>query len=240
MKSRQKILRNSANFNYQQRNSWVNKVAEKLPPGTHLLDIGAGPCRYRTLFSHCNYKAQDFGQYDGSDQQASEWHYGELDYVCDAADIPVEDSSFDAVICTEVLEHVPEPTMVLKEIGRILKPGGFAFLSAPLGSGLHQQPYHFYGGFTPHFYHHFLPKYGLEVLTIQPNGRFFRLLLQEIRRGLDIVSANRPPWHPTRLAFRLAANRFVANWLTSLDEQIPIDTHTVGYHVETRKITEGS
>ncbi|MFZ6027455.1 MAG: methyltransferase domain-containing protein [Chloroflexota bacterium] len=235
MESIQQIPNNLAGFNLLRRDAWVAKIAKQLPPGMRLLDVGAGPCRYRTLFDHCSYHTQDFAQYDGKDIQNSQWRYGELDYICDATDIPVEDNYFDAVLCTEVLEHVPEPDRVLQEISRILKPNGLAFLSAPLGSGLHQQPFHFYGGFTPHFYSHFLQQHGLEILSIQPNGGFFRLLLQEIHRGLNLVARHYSPWHPTRLIFRLAASQFIARWLTSLDDQIPSPTHTVGYFVEARK-----
>ena len=220
-------------FNQRQRDEWVASVARRLPPGTRILDVGAGPCRYRSLFSHCEYQAQDFGQYQGT-------VYGQLDYVCDATAIPVEDGSFDAVLCTEVLEHVPEPIRVLKEIGRIVRLGGWAFISAPLGSALHQQPYHFYGGFTPHFYHRFLGEFGFEVVSIEPNGRFFRMLLQELNRGIGFIQSHRqyPRWHPVHWLLRAASSYHVAKWLAQLDDEIPIDEFTVGYHVEARKLRE--
>lgn len=224
-------------FNRLHRDAWVAQMAQKLPAGTRLLDVGAGPCRYRPLFAHCRYEAQDFAQYTAADDAYRNWKYGELDYICDAASIPVPDGSFGAVLCTEVIEHVPEPMHVIQEISRILAPGGSAFITAPLCSGLHQQPYHFYGGFTPHFYNLYLPQYGLEVIAIQPNGGFFRFLLQEIHRGVNLVIQSHPRWHPTRLAFRLAATRWVAQWLTTLDDRVPSPTHTVGYFVEARKVT---
>jgi ubiquinone/menaquinone biosynthesis C-methylase UbiE len=225
------------NFNIRQRDAWVAQMAQKLPAGTRILDVGAGPCRYRPLFAHCRYETQDFAQYTAADDSYRNWKYGELDYVCDATAIPVPDGSFDAVLCTEVLEHVPEPVRVIQEISRILAPGGSAFITAPLCSGLHQQPYHFYGGYTPHFYNLYLPQYSLQVLSIQPNGGFFRFLLQEIHRGVNLVSQSYSRWHPTRLIFRLAATLWVAQWLTALDDRIPSQTHTVGYFVEARKET---
>jgi len=166
------------NFNQSNRDKWVAGIAQRLPPGTRILDVGAGQCRYRLLFKHCDYRAQDFGGYTGTSEGflKQEWGYGHLDYVCDAISIPVESGSFDAVLCTEVLEHVPEPIQVLKEISRILRQGGQAFISTPLGSGLHQQPYHYYGGFTPHFYTRFLEQFGFQVMSIEPNGHFFRLV----------------------------------------------------------------
>ncbi len=229
----------SINFNRLARDRWVASVARRLPEGTRLLDVGAGTCRYRSLCRHCTSTAPDVAQYTGQHMGVTRqvWHYGQLDCVSDAASIPVEDSCFDAVLCTEVLEHVPEPIKVLHEIARILRPGGQAFISAPLGSGLHQQPYHFYGGFTPYFYRHFLDTVGLEVQTIMPNGRFFRLLLQEINRGVVIAIAHRPYpiYHPLRWLLRALVSYPVVRWLNHLDDTLPVDEFTVGYHVEALK-----
>ena len=160
-----------------------------------------------------------------------------MDYVCDATEIPVEDGSFDAVLCTEVLEHVPEPIKVLREIERVLRVGGRVYLSAPLASGLHQQPYHYYGGFTPHFYRRFLGELGFEIVSVKPNGRFFRLFLQEFHRGIGIIRAHRRyhRWQPGFWLLRIASSDPIARWLTTLDDQIPIDEFTAGYHVEAVK-----
>jgi SAM-dependent methyltransferase len=228
--------RNIVDFNQHNRDQWVVTIAQRLPPDTRILDLGAGEGRYRELFKHCDYNAQDFAGYKGVVQGVLKegWNYGELDYVCDASAIPVPDNSFDAVLCTEVLEHVPEPIKVLREIGRIVRKHGRAFISAPLGSGLHQQPYHFYGGFTPHFYNRFLGEFGFEVVSIDPNRHFFAMLSQEIRRGTAIVQTHRryPFWHPVSWMLRVASSRHVAKWLMRLDVQIPIAEFTVGYHVE--------
>lgn len=225
-----------ANFNQAQRDRWVARMAASVPAGARVLDVGAGEARYRSLFEHCEYKTQDFGQYGGntSGLLAEGWHYAPLDYVCDAADIPVPDASFDVVLCTEVLEHVPEPIRVVREIARILRPGGRAFVSAPLGSGLHQEPYHFYGGFTPHFYRKFFTEAGCNIVSIEPNGRFFRLLLQENNRAAHPTGRYRifPRWHPARWFFRMLRSEIVAHWLVMLDDRVPVSEFTVGYHVE--------
>src|SRR5688500_1313251 len=47
-------------------------------------------------------------------------------------DIPADDDSFDAVICNHVLEHVPDDRRAMREIRRVLKPGGWAILGVPL------------------------------------------------------------------------------------------------------------
>jgi hypothetical protein len=58
----------------------------------------------------------------------------------------------------------------LKEFARLLKPGGRLFLSAPLLSGLHMEPYHFYGGFTHYWYRHWLPQVGFSIDETQAIG----------------------------------------------------------------------
>lgn len=217
----------------------MEAFAKEIPPGSKVLDLGAGKCPYKHLFSHSDYKTQDFTQYNGTADGLlkDSWEYGTIDYVCDATVIPVADATFDVILCTEVLEHVPEPILVLKELSRLLKPGGYAFITAPLGSGLHQQPFHFYGGYTPHFYKKFLTDFGCEIKSIEPNGRFFALLSQEIERGVSLIRGAHlySPFNPVYWFLRLLKGRFIKGWLLYLDKAIPVDEFTVGYHVTARK-----
>ena len=50
----------------------------------------------------------------------------------DITDILRGDGAFDVVLCSHVLEHVPEDRKAMREIFRVLKPGGFAILQVPL------------------------------------------------------------------------------------------------------------
>ena len=223
-------------YNQRQRDAWVASRARSLPHGTKVLDVGAGTGRYRHLFGHCVYRTQDFGQYEGTAAGIFRdgFKYTRIDYVSDAAATPVPDGSFDAVVCTEVLEHVPEPIPVVREIGRVLRVGGRAFVTAPLASALHQEPYHFYGGYTPHFYRKFMPEAGLRVVSIEPNGGFFRHLLQEVNRAGQILLERKryQPWHPAALALRYGLMVLVPLWLARLDDAMPLEQFTIGYHVE--------
>lgn len=106
-----------------------------LPSGTLVLDAGAGDQRNRRYFMHCTYESADFEKVDKS--------YGESTYVCDLSDIPVESSKYDAVIFTAVMEHLPEPWKVVKELHRVLKPGGKLFYTAPFLFHEHEVPYDF-------------------------------------------------------------------------------------------------
>ena len=129
------------------RDQWIKAQAEQLPAGSHVLDAGAGASKYRPLFSHCRYQTQDFCQYQGPLVK----YLQPVDYVCDITAIPLPDASLDAILCTEVLEHVLDPMAVIKEFSRLLKPGGKLWLTAPHGIYIHMEPYHFYNGLTEYW-----------------------------------------------------------------------------------------
>ena len=225
-------------FNQSDRNLWVRTKARSLAPGSRVLDVGAGTCLYREDFAHCIYETQDFMQYDGY-RDDREGLYGRIDYVSDIKAIPVPSESFDAILCTEVLEHVPEPIEALREMSRILKAGGRLFVTAPLGSGLHQLPYHFYGGFTPSWYRYFFEKVGLTVLEIAPNGGFFKLLAQECARVAWTMPQHEHLHGDNKEAVGTLFGVLLPQFLFALDEKFPIDQFTVGYHVEAVKIKAG-
>jgi len=91
--------------------------------------------------------------------------------------------SFDAILCSELLEHVLEPTHALDEFARLLKPGGVVILTAPFASNvMHMAPYHYCSGFSRHWYEHHLALRGFEIKELSPNGDGYALLWQEITR----------------------------------------------------------
>lgn len=149
-----------------QRDQWVRAEAAKLPPGSHVLDAGAGASKYRPFFAHCRYETQDFCQYQGKLVN----YLQPIDHVCEITKIPLPDQSLDAVLCTEVLEHVVDPMALLAEFKRLIRPGGTLLLTAPHSTQLHMEPYHYYGGFTHYWYRHWLPKFGFEIASIIPQG----------------------------------------------------------------------
>lgn len=171
--------------NEEDRHQWVKETLAKIPAGKKLLDAGAGECQYRKHCGHLEYTSQDFSQYDGTGDigaHTGTWDTSQIDIVSDIISIPVPGASFDVVLCTEVLEHVPYPLKALEELARVLKPGGQLIVTAPFISFTHFAPYHYHTGFSRFFYEHHLPAMGLQITEISPNGNFFELTAQEVRR----------------------------------------------------------
>ena len=209
---------------------------ERLPLGYVFWTLEPG----RALTNHCFLIASTSPMilkiHGGKAGGAKE--YGAIDYESDISSIPVPDNAFDVVLCTEVLEHTPEPIEAMREIARIVRPGGRLFITAPLGSGLHQLPYHYYGGFTPEWYKHFGAKFGLYVTEITPNGGFFKLLAQECARLVWTLPQHQH-LHGNNVEFiRNLFGEWIPRYLFALEENHFIDQFTVGYHVEAVKVRD--
>ncbi len=168
------------------RVNWVVGQINNIPSGQRILDAGAGELRFKQYCGHLEYVAQDFGEYDGNGDgaglQTGAWDNTRLDIVSDIVKIPVEDNSFDVVLCTEVLEHIPDAVSAIREFSRILKPGGILLITAPFNSLTHFAPYHFCG-YNSYWYKHHLPLMGLEIGALEPNGSWFEFVAQELRRS---------------------------------------------------------
>lgn len=224
--------------NKQARDAWIRDVLNTIPEGCRILDAGAGEQQYRPYCRHLQYVSQDFGRYDGKGDdaglQTQEWDHGSLDIISDISAIPEPDASFDAIMCTEVLEHLPDPVAAFREFRRLLKPGGLLILTAPFCSLTHYSPYHFFSGFNRYFFAHWLDRSGFTVVEMQPNGNYFEYLGQELLRVDSIAHryTKKPLLKKERSAIRTL--------LSTLDKMSRADTQShellcFGYHVLARK-----
>lgn len=171
--------------NEENRYKWTEATLKKIPAGYKILDAGAGECQFKKYCTHLKYTSQDFAQYNGDGDvglQMGSWDNSKLDIVSDITAIPVEDGSFDAVMCTEVLEHVPDPVAALKEMNRVLRSGGYLMITVPFASLTHFAPYHFASGLNKFFFEHHLGEMGYEILQLEQNGNYFEFVAQEVRR----------------------------------------------------------
>lgn len=171
--------------NESNRVRWIEETLRKIPAGLTILDAGAGESQFKKFCGHLKYIAQDFGQYHGEGDvgiQMGKWDNSKLDIVSDILAIPLPDHSVDAIMCTEVLEHIPDPIGAIREFGRLIKPGGYLLITAPFTSLTHFAPYHFASGLSRFFYERFLPENGFEITDLELNGNFFEFVAQENRR----------------------------------------------------------
>lgn len=134
-----------------------------------VLDAGAGEGQYRRFFSHARYIGLDFCKGDPL------WDYSNLDIIGNLLCIPLMDNACDIVICTQVLEHVPEPSIVLRELHRVMRRGGHLFVSVPQWWFQHQKPYDYYR-YTSFGLRYLLEQAGFEIAFIKPIGGYFWFL----------------------------------------------------------------
>ncbi len=115
-----------------------------LAPGITLLDLGCGEGRHVLSAYALNREGfavgLDLGLADArktraafvqdpavANEEGERWAV-----ICgDALALPFADESFDRIVCSEVLEHIPDYQGALREIGRVLKPGGLLAVSVP-------------------------------------------------------------------------------------------------------------
>lgn len=188
------------NVNELDRQAWLKNTLVALPAGSRILDAGAGELKNRRYCTHLDYVSQDFCQYGGQTGgamqeglQSASWDTSRIDVVSDIAAIPASDGSFDAILCSEVLEHVPEPTHALDEFARLLKRGGKLIITAPFASLVHMAPYHYCTGFSRYWYEHHLPARGFAIEELTANGDWFAYAEQEIAR-LGSMERQRDNW----------------------------------------------
>jgi SAM-dependent methyltransferase len=153
----------------------VERFSASLPAGARVLDAGAGDAPYASLFAHCAYVTQDW---PGSVHAGA----GAAAIVADLHALPVADASFDAVVCTEVLEHVAEPARVLGELFRVLAPGGRVLVSVPFVNELHEEPHDHYR-YTSWGLRGLLERAGFAVSSLEASSGWFATLAQLLRHA---------------------------------------------------------
>jgi len=164
---------------------FVAGCAGKLEPGARVLDAGAGEAPYRELFDHCEYVTADWIQsvHPGAEN---------ADVIASLENLPVADASFDAVLCTQVLEHVDDPVAVLAQLQRVLRPGARLWLTVPLVWPLHEEPFDFFR-YTPYSVASLLGRAGFVDIDVAPRNGYFATIAQLLRIAQDAVGQDDGP-----------------------------------------------
>jgi SAM-dependent methyltransferase len=158
--------------------AFMSHAAAATPPGARVLDAGAGLGPYRLLFAHCEYVTADW---------ESSPHAVEVDIRASLEALPVPDESFDAVLNTQVLEHVQDPAAILSELRRVLVPGGRLWLTAPLVWELHEEPFDYFR-YTRHGLFHLVTQAGFVDVDVEPTTGSFTTLGQLVRNVGSITA----------------------------------------------------
>jgi SAM-dependent methyltransferase len=183
--------------------------------GQRLLDLGCGPGFYTAALRG---RGADVVPVDNSaDELGADPPAGVL--LADAGALPLDDGSVDGVVCSNLLEHTPDTDAVIREIERVLRPGGWAYVSwtnwfSPHG-GHEMSPYHLLGpGRGPRLYErlHGPPRknrYGEGLFPVHI-GSTLRLLRR--RPGLAVTAVEPRYWPRLRFLARIPGVREVACW----------------------------
>jgi len=157
-----------------------------------LLDVGCGDKPFARWFQgHVT-------TYLGTDLPASSYLGAERPEVFTRAErLPFRTGSVDTVLGLSMLDHLPEPSRLLGEAHRVLRPGGVLLLEFPQMVPLHDEPYDYFR-YTRHGAAWLLERAGFEPLDFIPMGGLMT------RVGLTSIAAlNRLNRGPTRVLTEL-------------------------------------
>jgi len=191
----------------------VRHFATTVPAAAKLLDAGAGLKPYEQCFQHCDYESCDFADcdqfYSNIDDGRRHNIAGRHTYICTLDQIPVPDNTYDLILCTEVLEHVPSPAAVLREFYRIMKPSGQLFITVPQGYGIHGEPYNFFY-FTRFGLDLVLKEAGFEVIAIRERGGYFYYLYDRLANAIPRIVVGYKKWMSLMMLMLAPVHIFLA------------------------------
>lgn len=131
------------------------------------LDLGAGEGKYKSIITK---KSEEY--------IAADIIYNKnIDVVCDAADLPFENEEFDTIICTQMLEHVKNPQLVVQQIYRVLKKKGVCVLTAPFLIPSHSDPDDYFR-YTINGLKFLFENQGFKIIEINSYGQTFTVFAE--------------------------------------------------------------
>jgi SAM-dependent methyltransferase len=161
---------------YYIRTSIFKVLTSSLPKLTgKLLDIGCGKMPYKNYI----LENSNVHKYIGLDIENALAYDSEIkpDFTWNGINMPFENNSFECAFGTEVLEHCPDPEIVLKEVLRVLKQDGVFFFTVPFLWNLHEVPHDEYR-YTPFSLERHLNNVGFKDIEIKATGGWHASMAQ--------------------------------------------------------------
>lgn len=112
------------------------------------------------------------------------------DYCCNAESIPLPDGSIDTIVMTELLEYLPRPKRVLRELHRISKTGAHVFISTPLLNPIHGDHWADRARYTSVMLREMFEETGFKVRSIEPMGSVGAVIFDTLRVAFGYAYTN--------------------------------------------------
>jgi SAM-dependent methyltransferase len=172
---------------YFARRGLRDGLGEFLPAlGGEVLDVGCGRKPYQHLTPATRYVGVDLDTPATRALAAADFYY-------DGRKLPFPDAGFDAVVCSQVLEHVFTPDAFLAEIRRVLRPAGVLLLATPFAWDEHEQPQDF-GRYSSFGLRALLERNGFAVEAQRKTCADFRAVVQLASGALYKVTRSEHRW----------------------------------------------
>ncbi len=152
-----------------------------------------------------------------------------VDVVGRAEKLPFPDTCFDAIISTQVFEHVENPEQAATEVGRVLRKDGYLLITVPQWNELHEEP-HDYWRYTRYGLVALFERHDLKLISIDQRGGYFSTRAQmAMRFYIDVFHLHNHPW-----GGRIASKIFalwgrLAIWRDRRDHSVANRKHTIGW-----------
>ena len=210
-----------ASVQYPVRKPLVEWLRERDVHG-RVLDVGCGDRPYDSLFTG----ASELVGFDVPANARADL-YGTIDAI------PVEDASFDVALCVQVLEHVPDPAAAVRELRRVVRPGGRVLLTTHGVYPFHPNPDDLWRWTHQGLERLFQTQAQWTSVTVTPGAGTAATTAMLVNHGLDLL-AKRAHVRPIAVPLVTALNAIGE----ALDGAVPLLRSTApgtlhaNYHVE--------
>jgi SAM-dependent methyltransferase len=160
------------------------QLNQLIAPGCLVGDIGCGEQPLRELIEALG------GIYTGIDIEQNSQNTVQV--IASITNVPLPDSHFDVILCTEVLEHVSDTDAAFCELARLLKPGGKMVVTVPFAYPLHEEPYDFVR-LTPYQIRECARNTRLEIVELEVSGNELEVMATVWSNMWDRMIVNSKP-----------------------------------------------